>query len=240
MSETSAAVARFMNDDIFPKLKQAHIPPTMFRLTQLYTADVDTLIQRRLPSLKAIFDVLVARGKSTTRRHKLLGVVDWLAFLKAANITGPDASERDATLCFVWSRMCVVDERTELGHLREENLPFEGFLEAIVRLSLIKAFPTDEEIDEWRRSDISGKREGNAAAYLANLKQSDEVKLRELVETRGCAWGSGQEQSQPTERCVEHMCSLLAHVIVGHGDEEVSAVMMGRWVDHALTKQETS
>lgn len=74
--------------------------------SQLYTADVDAVIQRRLPSLKAIFDVLVARGKSTTRRQKLLGVVDWLAFLKAANITGPDASERDATL---WSVTWIVD-----------------------------------------------------------------------------------------------------------------------------------
>ena len=46
--------------------------------------------------------------------------------VRALDMIGADLTERDATLCFVWSRMLVVDGWTEAGHLRESDLPFEG------------------------------------------------------------------------------------------------------------------
>ena len=46
--------------------------------------------------------------------------------LKALCLIGRDFTERDAVLCFAWSRMLVVDGWTEAGRLKESGLPFEG------------------------------------------------------------------------------------------------------------------
>ena len=133
--DVSEAFEKFMETDILPRLKKTHASPTSFRLRHLYTQQVDEILKPRLPSLRIVFEGLVSRSKSAPgRRHKLLSLQDWCAFLKGANLSGRDATERDVTLCFVWSRMCVADERTEMGHLREEMIPFEGFLEVRSRL----------------------------------------------------------------------------------------------------------
>jgi hypothetical protein len=136
------------------------------RLRFLYSKEVDEAFVPRLPSLRAIFDGLVAKSSAGAicRRNRQLCLADWLTFCKLVGVTGQGgASDRDAALCFVWSRMSVTDDRTEMGHLREETLPFEGFLEALARLSALKAFPTDEELKESRSA--------SAASYLADLRE---------------------------------------------------------------------
>lgn len=46
----------------------------------------------------------------------------------------------------VWAAsVCVIDGRTANGRLRETHLSFEDFLEALCRLALIKALPSDYE-----------------------------------------------------------------------------------------------
>ena len=59
-------------------------------------------------------------------------------FLKNARILGKDVSDREAKLCFAWSRMSTFDSRSTKGCLRETNLPFEGFVEAIIRIAMCK------------------------------------------------------------------------------------------------------
>ena len=54
----------------------------------------------------------------------------------------------DALLCFAWSRMLVIDGWTDRGHAKESCLPFEGFLEALCRVSALMALPTDAEVNE--------------------------------------------------------------------------------------------
>ena len=51
--------------------------------------------------------------------------------LGCTQLIGGDLTERNAALCFVWSRLCVPAPYSERGEVRMVNLPFEGFLEAI-------------------------------------------------------------------------------------------------------------
>ena len=54
--------------------------------------------------------------------------------------------QREGTLCFVFSRLRVVDEESERGKRRMHYLSFEDFLEAVVRLATVKALPTTAEL----------------------------------------------------------------------------------------------
>jgi hypothetical protein len=49
--------------------------------------------------------------------------------------------------CAFMLRRAVTNPDTARGKIKEENLSFEGFLEAICRLSLVKALPTATEIE---------------------------------------------------------------------------------------------
>ena len=44
--------------------------------------------------------------------------------------------------------MLVIDGWTDRGHAKESCLPFEGFLEALCRVSALMALPTDAEVNE--------------------------------------------------------------------------------------------
>ena len=124
--------------------------------------------------------------------------------------------------------MSVTDERTEMGHLREETLPFEGFLEALARLSALKAFPTDEELKE--------SRSGNAASYLADLKRNNEDQFQQLVRERYVPWGG--EPNMALNRSVEHIVSILVHGVLSVSDaareeDSVNFGHMSKWMEKA-------
>ena len=46
--------------------------------------------------------------------------------------------QREGVLCFVFSRLRVVDEESERGKRRLNSLSFEDFLEAVVRVATMK------------------------------------------------------------------------------------------------------
>ena len=129
----------------------------------------------------------------------LMSLNEWRLLLKVLALLDGDITERDATMCFAWSRMCVVDETTRQGRMKENHLPFEGFLEAIVRLAGQKALPTDDEIEEAECT--------HAAEYFAKLRLEDESSYTTMVMERGVLWG--EEPSQPIWRCVAHTLAII-------------------------------
>jgi hypothetical protein len=105
--------------------------------------------------------------------------------------------------------MCVVNGRTDKGHCREANLPFEGFLEALCRMAVMKALPTDEEI-ESRGHEHAGE-------HMAWFKNRDEVGFKQMLSKRNTPWG--QEYTlQPVSRCVEHVITMIIWTI----EEDIS------------------
>ena len=98
-------------------------------------------------------------------------------------------------------------------------------MQAICRVSALKALPNDEEIEEAGEAD--------AATYLANLQVKDGCAYDELLRTRACAWGELPEQ--PPHRCVEHVVKIIIRRIEysvgsGEGNARLSAHEVRTWV----------
>ena len=209
------AMRCLLEETIIPRLRRVHTPPSDFRLRHLYGKEVARVLTAHLVSLRTMFEGLVTRGQQReARSYRLLHVAEWLAFLRAAGMVGGDLSERDATLAFAWSRMCVADERTELGAVQAECLPFDGFVEVLCRISALKATPSDAELGKAK----------NAAEYLESLRVSDAEAYSALLKERARPFGC--EPAQPLDRCMHHLMSMLIRAISGAGAREVSAADM--------------
>ena len=83
--------------------------------------------------------------------------------------------------------------------MRDSHLPFEGFLEAIVRMATLKALPTDAEIEAYDCAD--------AASYFIKLRADEEDRYQQILNSRGNQWGAPPKQ--PIARCVSHVCSMI-------------------------------
>ena len=112
-------------------------------------------------------------------------------------------SERESSMCFCASRMCSSNPYSARGHYTSTALPFEGFLECLMRFACLKALPTDEEIAAAGCNDAHG--------YIEWLRDEDENAYDEMMETRGTPWGS--EPPQPADRCVDHLISMILRTI---------------------------
>lgn len=106
-----------------------------FRHQHCYTAAIEAVLRENERSLHNLFGAVASAGGGSSRDSALMSLDEWKAFVHAAGLVGVDVSDRDAVLCFAWSRMTVVDVTRASGREKENSLPFEGFLEALVRLA---------------------------------------------------------------------------------------------------------
>ena len=108
--------------------------------------------------------------------------------------------------CFVFSRLRCVDEESERGKRKVLQLSFEDFLEALVRISTMVGWPTDEEIEE------AGYRD--AGEFLLNLQQFSHVYDRFMAKN-ATSWD--EEPRQPIERCIAHLLAWVIRVVAAAG-----------------------
>jgi hypothetical protein len=114
-----------------------------FRKRIAYTKEVHQVLVARETTLKNIFGALCERGHTAKRAPMgRLALEDWLDFLNRVELIDFDLTSRDAALSFLWARMVVAVE----GRRREFTLTFEDFMEAMCRMSSLKALPTADEL----------------------------------------------------------------------------------------------
>ena len=208
-----------VNYDILPD-------PNLFRRA-CYMKSISAELATHAPSLRILHQGLVELefGKAGTR----LGARSWGNAMRALNFVGIDLSERDISLCFVWSRMAV----SGTPSAKDDCLSFEGFLEALCRLSSIKALPTDEEIAERGCSD--------AGDYWLLMCSSEETKKEydAMLAERKIGWGG--QPAQPLDRCVAHVLAMIVKTIEAKGaaksktgvmelNGDLSSVEVGNWL----------
>ena len=85
------------------------------------------------------------------------------------------------------------------GQLKEQNLSFEGFVEAVCRASMLKSLPTDEELEAEGVAD--------AGSFMFHLQAKAPSRYRTIIEARATDWGKAPPL--PRARCVEHFVTLL-------------------------------
>lgn len=155
-------------------------------------------------SLRNIFTGVAGGGGRSGKGSSLISLDEWKKFLDGLGFIGIDLTMRDACFAFAWSRMDVINGRSDRGALKESCLPFEGFLEATCRIALLKSLPTDEE--------IAAANHKHAGAYMAAYLEEEEDAYLMMLADRATPWG--QEQTlQPVVRCVEHTISMMIHTM---------------------------
>lgn len=181
----------------------------------LYEAPVNDALYKHESSLRMLFGVASGLG---VNKDKLMQLEEWQNMLKALGFMGPDISDREVRMCFVTSRMAVIDARTKRGFEKESSLPFEGFLEAICRLSVVKALPTDEELRRTGCPDA-----GMFMLMLENKQFDDDLmdEFEDFKSTHAVEWG--EEPLQPLDRCVEHTvtCMIRSLEEESRGDDDL-------------------
>jgi hypothetical protein len=195
-----AALDALLAEDIAPNLEPVILAdPNAFRSDVLYVEAVDSVLRAHEPTLRLLYASLV---KTRGPAKRLLGYETWRALLRKLDMIAEDLTERDAALCFVWSRMVVPNPYTEKGVLRSLHLPFEGFLEAICRLACCKALPTEAELQASGCFDI--------IAFFDALPPAE---LEQHLITRRTPWGAPPRQ--PLSRCLEHTIRLITRSVSG-------------------------
>ena len=199
LTDVSEAMERLLTKDIQP-VPSVVLDPDQFRREYCYTEPVIEVLERHEVSLRNIFTGVAGGGGRVGLGASLISLDEWINFLEALECINVDLTQRDASFAFAWSRMAVINGRSERGNLRETSLPFEGFLEAVCRISLLKSLPTDEE--------IKGANQPHAFAYMEKLKVEEEERHMALLQARATKWGELPD-SQPVHRCVEHMITYM-------------------------------
>ena len=204
--DVSQALDRLLEVDITAQLTHAHGHPDCFRRTHLYSQPVAQVFQFHLKSLRQIFDGIANSGAGAggARKSGTIDIMEWMASLRALELCGDDFSDREAVLCFAWSRLAVINTMGLHGLLRDSTLNFEGWLEAIARLACLKALPTCQEI-----RDAGCK---TAGEYMDMLKAQDEEAYTTMLKERQTEWGR-MPTNLPCFHSVSHLIELILHRI---------------------------
>ena len=207
--DVSCALSQFFNADLDVHLEAAAKQDSnAFRRRYCYTAAMDAVLQRHAPSLRVLYEMYAqadaAAAADGLATKKLLSFVEWTRLTKDLRLVSPQFTSRHATLCFVWSRMRVVDEAKASSRARMVHLTFEDFLEALVRVACMKSFPTDRQIEQAGCAD--------AGHFLLQLQCYPSLHA-EFVAEHAQHWYS--EPRQPACRCVDHLIALIIRTVEG-------------------------
>jgi hypothetical protein len=208
--DVSRAVERLLLQDIVtrvdPWVAEDH---QGFRRHACYSEAVDTVLKRHEDSLVNIFTHFAdTEGVVSGKRAKektVLKLSEWINMLKDLELFDDFFTARDATVVFVLSRMRVGDEESDGAALKLENLSLEDWYEALCRVAVRKALPTDAEVEAAGAAD--------AGDFLLRLKDAGSD-YDEWVEK----WNADHDApmvkaTQPAHRCVEQLILLMVRTI---------------------------
>lgn len=157
----ASAVRQLFEKCIVPNLGQSVIMcPDDFRQKSLYREDTAQVLEDNMDQLVRLFCAVagssrdVEDSQSQAGRDFLVSIDEWMQMMQDLLFLDADFTRREATLCFTWSQMLVVEDFRFAE--RAIGLTFIEFLEAICRVSCMKTIPTDAQLAECEVVDIVG------------------------------------------------------------------------------------
>lgn len=232
-SDVGSALDELIAVDILPAIAKADpaalAPANDFRQKWCYTEATSEVLRRHAPSLRAMFahySIGDGRVGDALNSASLMSMEEWRTLLSHLALVDSQFGEREATQCFVRSRMRAVRESETRGRARLLQLYFEDFMEAVVRVALVKAVPTDKEVAEAGCADggdfllrLYAEGGGRLAAFLDSHDQPSPARL------------------QPAHRCVDHLLCLVVRIIIAEAGCAGAKEKLER-ADLMLTAQE--
>lgn len=97
-------------------------------------------------TLRSLFKIYAEKGAGGPEAdgvRDMMSTAQWMALMRDIGFT-KECGVRQLYLVFAQSRMATIKESNLRGQIN--NLTYESFLEAIVRLAVLKALPTDKEL----------------------------------------------------------------------------------------------
>ena len=208
MQDVSEAYERLLVEDIEPRLNPAMFAhPNAFR-ELCYTQSVEEVLKRHEESLRSLFSAIsrVGRTPATKPLGPMLTLGEWKTLCKRLNLIDLDLTDRDCNMCFVNSRMAVIDGQSERGKPKEAAIPFEGFCECLCRVACLKALPTAEEM---AAASKPGPPCSDAGQFFLNMHDPKlETQFREAN-----AVPYGGTPRMPVAECVEGLLSIILRTI---------------------------
>jgi len=242
LTDVSEAVERLLGVDILSRLGDlVTCDPDVFRRCYCYPETTCIVLRRHEAALHAIFEYIASfqvaggaggmggAGETDAKVFKSKSKVptitlkEWLAALRYLEIIDIDLSERDALRCFSWSRMAVEDYQSVRGNYKNTVLPFEGFLEALCRVSAQKAMPTEREIGEIEIGEIESSQGGDVGAHLYDLKHTDVETYEARLKERRRPWCGEVQHDFP--RAVEGVISIFLTAVHRRADKATERVL---------------
>ena len=158
----SSSIRLLYDRHIIPRLgMEVLLSSNEFRRNEMYTKDTESVIESEFQLLRRMFcsvagsevaPKLTATGGSTADRPYLMTINEWMILLNDLSFLDSDFTRREAILCFIWSKMTVVDDF--VCSERAVSLTFVEFLECMCRCSSMKTIPTNQELDDAGVIDI--------------------------------------------------------------------------------------
>lgn len=214
IEQLGASVRRLLQVDILPSVTE-NLPMALqnandFRLQNCYTEETDGVLRKHEAALTQIYQgystITTSAGGILTK--KLLDINEWNELMADLELVTAIFTERDARMCFVWSRMRVVKESEAKSRKKLLQLGMEDFLEAIVRVATMKALPTDKDVE------ASGCADGGE--FLLSLELGDPDEFDDFLQKnnpRNHRWRG--KPLQPVHRAVDHLIAMIVRAFAG-------------------------
>lgn len=217
-TDCSEAIRRLLYEDCLPHLDAAcRQDSNAFRSKHCYSDEMTKRLEADEESLRAIYTCFATehsgtRGSSKGAASDLaandsrLSLEELLEMCKSFNILDKDVTQKELTLAFVWSRPWVIDEHDYQSQRKLAGLSFQDFLEAFVRISMMKAWPSDAMLQAYGMAYPE-----QVPEFLAYLREADTRAFDAMLAERAVSWHQGPHV--PDVECVRHLIGVCNHEI---------------------------
>lgn len=134
-TDVAAALSQLLSSEILPKAsrgdRQLLLSNNYFREMNCYTAETSDVLRKYHLSVRLIFErYAIGEGRAGDRLDSidLMSIEEWRTLVSHLDLVDMQFREREATQCFMRSRMRVVQESETRGRAKLLQLCYEDFL----------------------------------------------------------------------------------------------------------------